>query len=595
MTSTSSTSEIFSRTSEHCLSYSSSYGAESLFDTNSETDSPGFFTSLYRAGGPYLCSLPATSASLTTAAGAGSPAARLALLEDTERLEEDVRKILRSERIGYQTVALVGRQSKINPEPYAVPTVVVDVERESHDSRDWRRVARQIHQHVASLHAGVSVELVDPSMEKLPRCSPVQATHRLFAEWPAMREQILHECSIWDWTSLGLWRYGRSPNPADNPITILVAIRYDSVREYHTERNRIEAICARYEARDVSILFLKDELKLCCGVSQVPIEICDAAALPGVSIGIHNSSAGSSTLGGAIQLQQHPGSEWRTLYLTCFHSVHPPLQHRGTLKHMDGAKQGFVRWEQSPANLNDQDLPTILRVDHPSNGDLVEAVNAEKSVLNEIKGDRFRNLESRIRAMRAGEDAFVTPREKQRYENNLKSIEIFQHRLTKFETFLSSKRNYLGEVVAGSGLHRTKERTIDGGRKGLGTMDWALISALRTRHGLNKLRNASHFQGRNLLESDMKLYKSGRSTQWTQGLYNGARSVKIARTKDRNNSWPFAELGDSGSWIFREDGEVVGMLLGAFERQNVVFFIHIDDILSDIKDVTGSVDVRITD
>ncbi|PYI23032.1 hypothetical protein BO86DRAFT_410465 [Aspergillus japonicus CBS 114.51] len=107
-------------------------------------------------------------------------------------------------------------------------------------------------------------------MEKLPRCSPAQATHRRFAEWPAMREQTLRECSIWDWTSLGLWRYGRSPSPADNPITILVSVRYDSVREYHTERKWIEAICARYEARDVSILFLKDELKLCCGVSHVP-------------------------------------------------------------------------------------------------------------------------------------------------------------------------------------------------------------------------------------------------------------------------------------------------------------------------------------
>ncbi|PYI23031.1 hypothetical protein BO99DRAFT_429151 [Aspergillus violaceofuscus CBS 115571] len=125
--STSSTSEILFRTSEHALSYSSSYGAESLFDTKSETDSSGFFTSLYCAGGPYLCSLPATSAPLTRTAGAGSPAARSALLKDTERLEEDVRKILRSERIRYQAVALVGRQSKINPEPYAVPTVVVDV------------------------------------------------------------------------------------------------------------------------------------------------------------------------------------------------------------------------------------------------------------------------------------------------------------------------------------------------------------------------------------------------------------------------------------------------------------------------------------
>ncbi|OJK04433.1 hypothetical protein ASPACDRAFT_55914 [Aspergillus aculeatus ATCC 16872] len=358
------------------------------------------------------------------------------------------------------------------------------------------------------------------------------------------------------------------------------------------------------------------------GVPEVSIEVCSASTLPGVSIGIHNSSAGSSTLGEAIQLRDYRDSEWRTLYLTCFHCVFPPPQHRESLIQIHGAKQGLDRWEDKPANFHDPQIREVLRVDHPSRRDLEAAIATDKSTIQQRKTPAYQRMESRIKAEEAGEDVFVEPRERQRYEKILKPIEMFQERLDKSESFWHKKLYYLGRVIAGSGLHRTKERFIDGGRTGVETMDWALISALKTREGLNKpfpyterakLLNITYYQASDVQpELDMELHKSGRSTQCTQGRYNGAISAAIARTEDSNICWvsmttyehavartgnkPFAKPGDSGSWIFTPQGEVVGMMLyGACERLNIVYFMHIDDILQDIKDVTHAFDVRIAE
>lgn len=56
---------------------------------------------------------------------------------------------------------------------------------------------------------------------------------------------------------------GGHPTPGcrvrDNPISIIFSIRYNSAREFQTDRKRIWAICrASYEERDVAILFLAD-------------------------------------------------------------------------------------------------------------------------------------------------------------------------------------------------------------------------------------------------------------------------------------------------------------------------------------------------
>jgi hypothetical protein len=65
---------------------------------------------------------------------------------------------------------------------------------------------------------------------------------------------------------------------------------------------------------------------------------------------------------------------------------------------------------------------------------------------------------------------------------------------------------------------------------------------------------------------------------------------KIATSE---NSYPFAEGGDSGSWITRVDGKVLGILAGGDERLGTTYFCRINDVFDDIKDITGAAEVRI--
>jgi hypothetical protein len=109
----------------------------------------------------------------------------------------------------------------------------------------------------------------------------------------------------------------------------------------------------------------------------------------------------------------------------------------------------------------------------------------------------------------------------------------------------------------------------------------------------------------------LKLYKSGRSTGMTASAYHGLESVKLDRLKSKKcagydlvitwvntiptseDSYSFAEGGDSGSWITRVDGKVLGILAGGDERLGTTYFCRINDVFDDIKDITGAAEVRI--
>lgn len=56
---------------------------------------------------------------------------------------------------------------------------------------------------------------------------------------------------------------------------------------------------------------------------------------------------------------------------------------------------------------------------------------------------------------------------------------------------------------------------------------------------------------------------------------------------------PFAEKGDSGSWIYTEGGVVVGMLTSGDERKDTGTMTLMSDIFDDIKSITGATNARI--
>lgn len=55
----------------------------------------------------------------------------------------------------------------------------------------------------------------------------------------------------------------------------------------------------------------------------------------------------------------------------------------------------------------------------------------------------------------------------------------------------------------------------------------------------------------------------------------------------------FSEPGDSGSFVFTQEGVVIGMVFGGSAECSVTYVTPIQAILDDIKAVTGALDARI--
>ncbi|PYI02937.1 hypothetical protein BO78DRAFT_472315 [Aspergillus sclerotiicarbonarius CBS 121057] len=204
----SSTSPDFSRAGDHALIHSSPESEQPVFDTNAKTAKEGLSNSFYRADGPYLCSLPEASAVLRKYSQ--TTADYHALVKEIHTLQDAITKVLQK---------------------------------------------------------GVSVESIDPTMEVLPRCSPIQPSDSIELKWPSIRDRILEEVRTSEWTRMSLCRYGRDKDPLQNPITIIVSVCHESTRVFHADRKKIWAICADHGERNVSIRFKKEALE--CATASI--------------------------------------------------------------------------------------------------------------------------------------------------------------------------------------------------------------------------------------------------------------------------------------------------------------------------------------
>lgn len=236
-----------SRASAHALSYASSSSGGMLFsDVSMNIDADGFVWSSQRAGGPYLCSLPAYQQRATEANYIHSLR--------HEHVGDNVGRILERSRINYAEIQITGRVSRVDPEPTPVPTVLVLVEGCS-SSHIWRRAAREIHHYISTVCNGFSVEIIDMEIEIPPKCFPIRPTDSIFAKWDSIRSRILREFNYFGWTALECWRFGRSSDATQNPPTIIVSIRKESLRQHHTDCQRVKGILAQWGIRRCSVIY----------------------------------------------------------------------------------------------------------------------------------------------------------------------------------------------------------------------------------------------------------------------------------------------------------------------------------------------------
>ncbi|KAJ9490549.1 hypothetical protein VN97_g2702 [Penicillium thymicola] len=608
----------FSQVSAHSMGFCSTSSTSSPFDGPVVVDRMGFLRSPLRAGGPYLCSLPA----YTGTAGSHFDA------DTVYQIEGYAAQVLDDLQLGYQDIQLVARNSKVDPQPENVTTVLVRMPNRPQPEL-WYRATKEINELLLRhYHRGISVELIETDLFSGIYCSPVESTHSIFPKWRKLAQEIVARCPNNDeWVGLDCFRYGTNPHRSSNPVTVIIRVLKTCESPFVTAARYVHSILAASGEAEVDVLFTKDGTTSFILNPTIPLEATTGPVYPGVSLGIHRSSASCSTLGGFVQLRFKDNEDWDTYALTCFHSVFPPERYQGgRYLHSPDAKRGLERWVQHPLTVHDDPAfldiaKRILRIDHPAPRDLKVTIKSLNETIKEVKDDSFYAAKAEIEK---GEDGWLPKSASREYEATLKCIQQFEQDRDKYAKVLKNGAYYLGHVVAGSGMNRTR---LDKDRRRV-AVDWALIKISGNRihrqmHGdcifgnkgfqysnapTNPPYQGGSFPG---VCNGLRLYKSGRSTGMTASVHHGLESIELARLRSKKgagyhpvitwvnkvatseSSYPFAEEGDSGSWITRADGKVLGILTGGDARQGTTYFCRINDVFDDIKDITGATEVRI--
>lgn len=140
--------------------------------------------------------------------------------------------------------------------------------------------------------------------------------------------------------------------------------------------------------------------------------------------------------------------------------------------------------------MDDQMARKLLHVDHPSVGDLKSAISRTESTKKEAMDRDYCDLKFRIQKHKKLPDVYVTDKEQSRFKTKNLYVQAFRKRQKFFQGFLDKEQYYLGHVVAGSGMYRTKQQAHKKTGDFPSTLDWALISIDPQRLGENKVRSS---------------------------------------------------------------------------------------------------------
>ncbi|EPS29030.1 hypothetical protein PDE_03976 [Penicillium oxalicum 114-2] len=583
------------RASAHALSFH-----PIPFDGNFQVDRDGFLSSPHRAGGPILCSLLARPAEL-------SPEfeSETRFRSRHSKMLRAISNILRDRGIEYLSLSLGGRRSIVDPEEEALPTCLIITKQ---NPRGATGLAKYIHQILRRLfQLKVNVDIIESFTLKPLRCIPVHSSEAIYRLWDSIASDIIRTLHCNDWAGIGCWRYGMSETPQGNPITVIVRVRKESNRNWSAAGTEIQNLLGSRGIRNTNVLFERNSVIWCFNPPLLEVDAITQAVYPGVSLGIHSSMAGSSTLGGLVELHWR-GKPSRIFALTAFHCVYPPHGRRQGPLATGRAQEVFKRWETSPLRPQERtQVQGLLEIDHPSLEDLKNTLEDLDLYIQRTETRRFRDIAQAIRSQEADPNmCFVDPRDRNWYNTQRQASETLRRQRDKVRSFIERETYTLGPVFAGSELWRSQNHTY---RPFI--LDWALIEIPEERRGTNTPYRYRHtrpllsFDSTTHPEHDNEYSKVGRSTGYTSGKYSGLREVHLHKVDDQFiETWehtvssgfsdqPFAQPGDSGSFVFDPASrEVVGLFLGG-RPNGTGIFTPIEAVFSDIKDITGASHVQV--
>ncbi|KAL8655029.1 MAG: hypothetical protein Q9210_001152 [Variospora velana] len=438
-------------------------------------------------------------------------------------------------------------------------------------------------------------------------CFAISSAHHLVHTWPLrFRVPFLESLdSSTDWETVGVFEYG--PSSTETTPTVVVTVPSIHEQDYVSLERRLKSRLNQLSAPFLDVKILQGQMSA-SNVNDLsptdgsPRQTYTPQVPMGYSIGVEPK--GSGTMGGYVRVTQ-PSGTTRICALTNYHVVRTCVPEWREEWDTQGIQLG-----QYPSNYSSVYSPSAQ--DHAKETEeLVTSTQGVKDGINKTS------------LYFAGEDS--------------SRCQLHDDRLALCRS-ITQTQTHFGKVIAASGYRKSGKQRLD----------WALILVNNDRIGENKFPKPDELPGFNLrgltkpkeFVDDLSVlplleyFKIGRTTALTTGVYNGidlnvrvelpvnhnteqrrqeraqrdAAALKGMTKADREKAYAapfkvqteehclvaaskvreraFGRPGDSGSWVFSDAGQLVGMIWGQNEKGATVFT-PIDLIMKDIEFMTG--------
>ena len=541
-------------------------------------------------------------------------------------LKSEVIQILIDHKIAPSIVNLVRcRTKRGQASPPSADYIFIEMTKPSRTD-NWLVVANAILESCRQKGFGdLNVEIAD-ARGLIPRVSAViPSTLPIVRNWDTVLPSILDALKPnVEWLNINLVNrapgtdFGTAGSVSFVP-TVLILIQENTEESYTETRDEI---CRLLDPQypEVAVEVVRNCLHGCVGNQDIRAAFEDHGdklwqdeGYMGASIQPVGFDA-SGTLGCFIKLR-FPTGDTRTYGLTNFHVVLP--DHEDMESH-DAQTQGCIKNGLLPDHRQN------FQINMPSETDLEAARDNCVQCIKDIEGCTHDNneghttylkLEKEYRDWEAkGEDpeSLMGKRAVQMIARISGNLATDRQRIKAID----ERRNKLGlgTVYAGSGIRRKSSQQI---------VDWALIEVDHARvPAENELPD--RIRGIQIQSSQMnrigslalhqRVFKIGRRSNQTVGFVNPVRTTELMTYENSNgtiiykagDSWAvmkkdqegemkgsdfFSNKGDSGSAVFSQDGQFVGLLHAGTVERDISYVTAAQDLVEDIKQITGAIEV----
>ncbi|KAL4779658.1 hypothetical protein BJX76DRAFT_365088 [Aspergillus varians] len=498
--------------------------------------------------------------------------------------------ICREENLPVLEMSFCGRRSIYGPGSDPILTLLIRARRGEVTERGWSTIARKLWNYLRGRRLyGISVEVIDPRFDESPKLHPCLRTDDISPVWRTVAEAILHHIGVTGIFTLGCFRIGIDANRQRCPPTVLFGVDRRAQRNWKEAREGAISVLESYGLYDVAVLIRNDTTAVRSGRTPAAagVEDCRQDLKVGASIAPRSLNHGHGTLGGWVEIKNPKSGGWVPFILTCAHCCFPAEDQVS-----GNDLQVIDRWKKQGVYVNDQNKSRLLLMDSPSYRDMRQGIdNLTTQITQRQNYPVYRKVE-----LAKAEEEFVISSDEREWRVVSRALAQLHQDRHDMQTFFQQKGYNLGDTFAASGP-RVAECT---GKKGeFSTRDWALVQPRGGRSVRDNVRLATF--GAKLPENDEEVYKIGRATGFTTGTYANLKVCHIAGQVDK--TWEHAVVvpqggsflaeGDSGSLLFNFTGTVMGMFFGGSNTGDIGYFTSTQDLLEDIKRITGATEIRI--